>query len=429
MIIELSTTAFMDKLLANDIVTGLGAATVLGSVLYQLRAMPGRIYGWIMRTCTVTLSVRSSDSAFTWVEAWLAKQPYAQTTRRVQLSTNDNFWSEYEGPQWMLAPGQGVHFFWWRRRPVFINRTIESTPQGGKQTETIEFTTLGRSQDVLRAMVGEAREAIVVREQVSIRLWRGYWMGIRGKDPRKLDTIVLQPGQIERILADLKWYLTSKDWYTSRGLPYRRGYLFDGLPGTGKTSLVLAIAGHLKLPVCLLNLGSIQSDDSLMSAIIDAPPNAIVVIEDIDCADASATRQPKLVEPRRDVPAIDGNCTSSEKSADPTGVSKAGLLNALDGIATPDGRIFIMTTNHPEKLDPALIRPGRADVRETFTYLGPAEQCQLAEKFYAPGEFEPVGHPVSPALLQSVFMRCPTDPAMARLLLNEKPVEIEEKAA
>lgn len=418
MIIEITQDSILQKLLANDVVTGLSAATVLGAVFYQLRAMPTRLYRWVMRTCTVTLTVRNSDSAFTWVEAWLAKQPYSQTTRRVQLSTNDNFWSEYEGPQWMLAPGAGFHFFWWRRRPVFIHRSQDPPAHGGKPIESIEFTTFGRSQAVLRAMVGEAREAIVVREQVSIRLWRGYWMGIRGKDPRRLDTIVLQPGQIERILTDLRWYLSSRDWYTSRSLPYRRGYLFDGAPGTGKTSLVLAIAGHLKLPVCLLNLGSIQSDDSLMSAIIDAPPNAIVVIEDIDCADVSASRKPVEVV-RSDAPLVAVNCSSEGSRADPTGVSKAGLLNALDGIATPDGRIFIMTTNHPEKLDPALIRPGRADVRETFGYLGLAEQCQLAEKFFAPGEFQPVDHPVSPAALQAAFMRFPHDPAMARQCLLE----------
>lgn len=424
MIIEITQDSLIQKLLANDIVTGLGAASIIGAVLYQLRAMPARIYDWLRRAFTVTLTVRNSDPAFTWVEAWLSKQPYAQETRRVQLSTNENAWSEQDGPQWLLSPGVGFHFFWWRRRPVFIHRERDpATPGSAKITESIEFTTLGRSQGILRAMVDEAKEAVSTRDQVAIRLWRGWWMGIRGKDPRNLDTIVLQPGQKERLLADLRWYLTSKEWYLKRGLPYRRGYLFDGAPGTGKTSLVMAIAGHLKLPVCLLNLGSLNNDDSLMSAIIEAPPNAIVVIEDIDCADASAAR--KSAPAAKDTPRRANEDEDVEPDA--TGVSKAGLLNALDGIATPDGRIFIMTTNHPEKLDPALIRPGRADVRETFGYLGPAEQCLLSENFYESGQFVPLDQPVSPAVLQAAFMCNPEDPAAAHAqLVREaaKPLEV-----
>ena len=64
----------------------------------------------------------------------------------------------------------------------------------------------------------------------------------------------------------------------------------------------------------------------------------------------------------------------------------SGLLNALDGVASSEARIIFMTTNHFSRLDPALIRPGRVDVRE---FLGDAvgEQAQrLCSKFYATSE-------------------------------------------
>jgi chaperone BCS1 len=94
-------------------------------------------------------------------------------------------------------------------------------------------------------------------------------------------------------------------------------------------------------------------------------------------------------------------------------VSKAALLNALDGITTPDGRIFIMTTNYPERLDAALMRPGRADVHETFGYFEAAEQIQMAQRFF--DDFIPLPFAVSPAEMQAAFMQFHNDSEAARV--------------
>ena len=203
---------------------------------------------------------------------------------------------------------------------------------------------------------------------------------------------------MERILADLDWFLGARDWYHQRGIPFRRGFLFAGPSGTGKTSLVLALAGHLNRPICVLSLGTINQDNALFSAFNDAPPDAIILIEDVDCA---------FPAQRRDE---DGKAMGQ--------VTKAGLLNAIDGVTTPDGRIFVMTTNYPERLDSALVRPGRADVHEKFAYLEAVEQQHMAARFYADG-FQPVPFAVSPAALQAVFMQHPNDPKAAHDLLAE----------
>lgn len=398
----------LDNILSNPIVTGLSTTAALGAVAYQLREAPRQLWNLALHTFSVELRVRNSDPSFTWLEAWLAKQPYAKVTRRVSLTTLDK--DGDEAADWVLSPGVGMHRFWWRNRFVIIDRNMDepnTTAQSGKRGETLTFRTIGRSQDVLRALVYEAKAATVENESIHIRVWRSHWWSpVRGKQPRDLSTIILQDGQIDRIVADMDWYLGAKDWYFSRGLPYRRGYLFDGPPGTGKTSMVLALAGHFKRPVCVLNIGSLDDDEALFAAIHDAPVNAFVVIEDIDCATSAGARATRATTPNK-----------SDDQDESRGVTKAGLLNALDGITTPDGRIFIMTTNHPESLDPALIRPGRADVRETFSYLGPIGQARLAACFYADG-FEPLENtPLSPALMQATFMRFPEDPAMARRAL------------
>ena len=126
-----------------------------------------------------------------------------------------------------------------------------------------------------------------------------------------------------------------------KGVPYRRGYLLHGPPGTGKTSFTQAIAGALKLNICYLNLSNgNMDDDGLNRALNNAPSQSIILLEDIDGIFVAR----ESVNQGRD-----------------GGVSFSGLLNALDGVRSQEGRILFMTTNHKEKLDPALLRPGRCD--------------------------------------------------------------------
>lgn len=115
-----------------------------------------------------------------------------------------------------------------------------------------------------------------------------------------------------------------------------------GPPGTGKTSFILAIAGKLNLNICPLNLtDSSIDDDTLCTLLSNLPKRSCVLLEDVDAI---------FVD--RDSVNKDNKCN----------VSFSGLLNALDGVRSTDGRILFMTTNHKEKLDEALLRPGRADI-------------------------------------------------------------------
>lgn len=408
---------YIKPILDNQVATGLSFTAALGMVAYQFKQVPSHLKFIIDRALIVKLRVNSSDPAYKWIEIWLSKQPYTGRSTSVVLKstpTDDDSLASSGDKGYLMSPGPGYHWFFWKKRLVWMHREINENAPGVNPykdqqapLETIWLHTFGRSQKVLRQLIDEAQAQITVKDLICIQLWRGWWTSVRGKKARPLGTVILKSGQMEDILGDVEHFFASRPYYVERGIPWRRGYLISGPPGTGKTSFVLALAAHLKRTICVLNLGSIDSDDDLFSAMLDAPLDAIILIEDIDCADSSHAR--KVKEPT-DEPAKD------EKAE---GITKAGLLNALDGVTTPDGRILIMTTNYPEALDPALIRPGRADVHYVFDYLGAVEQEKMSSLYFGEGVFVPLPYNVSPAEMQKAFMLYPNDPIKARETLEQ----------
>jgi chaperone BCS1 len=167
------------------------------------------------------------------------------------------------------------------------------------------------------------------------------------------------------IVEDIERFLKSGDWYVSKGVPYRRGYLLYGPPGTGKTSFVQAVAARCNLNICYLNLsGGYMDDDGLNIMLNNAPMKSLILLEDIDAIFVERTSVLENRENQR--------CY----------VTFSGLLNALDGVRSQEGRILIMTTNHRDKLDPALLRPGRADVQIELNYASVSQMIGLFKKFY-----------------------------------------------
>jgi chaperone BCS1 len=201
------------------------------------------------------------------------------------------------------------------------------------------------------------------------------------RPPRPLSTVVLDEAQKQAFIEDIKEYLhpRTRRWYSNRGIPYRRGYLLHGPPGTGKTSLCFAASGLLGLTLYLLSLNSKSLDeDSLMSLFSELPRRCIVLLEDVDSAGIT---QKRAEDDSASAVLVEKDKSSTdEKESENKGVSLSGLLNVIDGVAASEGRILIMTTNHAEKLDPALLRPGRVDMTIAFGY---ADRDAMRELFSA----------------------------------------------
>jgi chaperone BCS1 len=226
----------------------------------------------------------------------------------------------------------------------------------------------------------------------------GSWSRRDDLPERKLSTVVLRDGQSERIRADLQSFLDSEADYVERGIPWHRGYLLHGEPGTGKTSIVKALAADLGLDLWYAPLGDLSKDTSLLNLISEVKPRSILLLEDIDVFHAARERE-----------------DASGKA------SMAALLNALDGVATPHGMITFLTTNEVSVIDKALIRPGRIDLIEEITYPDEDQVRRLYETFYGvPLTCSLPKVLVSTAAYMEIFKQNMNDPDQAAQALSHK---------
>ncbi|GLI78301.1 hypothetical protein PoHVEF18_006611 [Penicillium ochrochloron] len=288
-----------------------------------------------------------------------------------------------------FTPAQGRHYFWYHGRLLMLERRYEqSGARWVLNNEKLYLSCLGRNPSILHKLLSDAQHKFVERDGSRTIIYRGQrgssgssfdWCRCMSRPPRPLDTVILDNTQKHAFLADIEDYLErgTAEWYAEHGIPYRRGYLLSGPPGTGKSSLCFAVAGKLGLKIYLLNLSSRALDeDNLYSLFSELPRRCILLVEDVDTSEITHSRGQSIF-PRSGPSQADNSPPTDNKSSpdDPgksnektekTGITLSSLLNVLDGVAASEGRILVMTTNHPEKLDDALLRAGRVDMQIEF---------------------------------------------------------------
>ena len=193
--------------------------------------------------------------------------------------------------------------------------------------------------------------------------------------------MILKGDDAMDVLADARAFLGLERWYAERGIPYRRGYLLHGPPGSGKTSLVCAVAGELRLPIYQLRLSGAGLDDEAFQRLLAATSRrAVVLLEDVDAARGAAVGSRTGEAMYRASPTSSGGVGGGRRESFDAagGLTLPGLLNALDGVGAVDGRLLFMTCHRASSLEPALVRPGRIDVRVGF---GPPDRAQAAALF------------------------------------------------
>lgn len=363
----------------NPIFSGGLVLMAIGAAATWLRRIPGIGLAAIRRKVVTSVEIHDWDPAFGWAIRWLSDRDVLSASRDLTASS-----LPHSGPsscipevsgisasvnKIRLIPAPGIHFTRYHGIPMLVAHTRERSwlNTGSVYRETLRFTFFGARRSVAESLAEEIQAYSDKHDEVHatrILVPCGDRWGEGGFHPvRPKESLSLAGDVLNGVLADLWGFLGSSRWYTERGVPYRRGYMLYGPPGTGKTTTVGVLAAELGFGIASLSLSDGDlSDRCLTSLLRNLPPKTILLIEDADCAAKSRVKENSRVD-------------SSE-------ITMTSLLNAIDGIGSTEGRILFLTTNHPDRLDPALVRPGRIDYRIGLDHATPDQSKQMFIWFF-----------------------------------------------
>ncbi|KAL7625964.1 hypothetical protein AAE478_002733 [Parahypoxylon ruwenzoriense] len=358
-----------------------------------LRTAWREVYGWVRQFFISSVTIPGRDPLNRHVTNWVLAnvvqyrsirsftartrvQPSAVTDRAALLKKTRR--------DVQYLPHFETAWFWHQGSFFMVNRSLESfnasmvdPAYDGIGGEEFTICCLGRSAEPIRELIQRCQEYADRQAQYFVIIYARdrygmSWQPKSRKPIRRLETVHFDDGLKHELLADIRKYLDpkTKRLYQSRSMPYRRGYLFYGPPGTGKSSLSTALAGEFGLDLYEVKIPSVATDQDLEQMFQEIPPQCIVLLEDIDAiwVDRESVRQEQHNDAK-------SNCTLS------------GLLNVLDGVGSQEGRIVIMTTNKPERLDSALVRPGRVDMKIMLGNISRKSAEQMFLRMFIPDVF------------------------------------------
>ncbi|KAG0480739.1 hypothetical protein HPP92_011597 [Vanilla planifolia] len=211
-------------------------------------------------------------------------------------------------------------------------------------------------------------------ENMYHRMGADAWQGVNLDHPATFDTLAMEPEEKRKVKEDLERFARRKAYYRRVGKAWKRGYLLHGPPGTGKSSLIAAMANFLRFDIYDLELTEVRSNSTLRKLLVGIANRSIIVVEDIDCTIELQDRK----NAKTDSESLGQSRNHHDK------VTLSGLLNFIDGLwsSCGDERIIIFTTNHMERLDPALLRPGRMDMHIHMSYCSPSGFKTLLSNYH-----------------------------------------------
>lgn len=352
------------------------------------------LYNQISNYFYFEIEIESTWDIGKWTDEWLITLPFNKACRKFYVY-NKYPAQEDEPFPIISSPGNNtLHYFFYKNKLVLLNKSKTEPKHGESSLKTFYIKIFTKNRKIKDDFINDIIKFQEEKNKNKINIFNNcedYWDNHKQITGRDINTVILPNNLKNNIIDDITQFRKKKQWYSDMGIPYRRGYLFYGVNGSGKTSLVSAIAKYFGLDLYVLNLNSNGSDTNLFTLFSLVKQNSIILIEDIDC-----------YFNKRD------NLNKSVKS-----VSFTGLLNALDGFNGSENRLLFITTNHIENIDSALIRGGRIDLKVEFKKADNYQTKELFKRFYQTDNEKLIDkisllfpeNTKSPAELQELFMQ------------------------
>ncbi|KAI3808428.1 hypothetical protein L1987_24379 [Smallanthus sonchifolius] len=284
-----------------------------------------------------------------------------ETNIKVAMELNESFTDVYNGIkfQWCFVSKKTPSL-------IFYNNEEEGSSTKSDQ-RSLELTFHRKHRDLavneyLPFILNDAKTRKHLEKTVKLftvdSSHLSVWKSVSLDHPAKFATLAMDTDVKEMVMKDLDMFVERGEFYRRAGKAWKRGYLLYRPPGTGKSSLIAAMANYLNFDIYDLELTDIRSNSELRRLVV-ATANRSILVEDIDCSMELHDR------------------------ADAAPVTLSGFLNFIDGLwsSCGDEKIIIFTTNRKEKLDPTLLRPGRMDVHINMSYCTPCGFQLLASNY------------------------------------------------
>ncbi|MCX7899724.1 MAG: AAA family ATPase [Methylocystis sp.] len=342
---------FFSALASNQLLAGGVGALAFGSLMYVFRAVPERLFDLIERTIWTKVFVESLSNEYADVDAFIEARRLDFFSRSLEIKDGS------------LKTGFGGGWGLYGRTLFKYTKTKSAQQLAHFETITVSFLT--RDRGVAERFMQDCRpEEHKNSIYVSTYSAGGTSGGLRRRK-RGLDTVFVDRAVKERLIERFTWFQGAEAWHCARGIPWKLGVVLHGPPGTGKTSLVHALASDMGF-----DIKYIKSLHGLGDAFRTGKKSDLFVIEDIDTITGGLNRDSAKEREAGGLADARGLCGSPLHE----------ILNSMDGMQTPDGLKFIVTTNHIDKLDPAIVRPGRID---DVIEVGPLSLASAREMFRA----------------------------------------------
>ena len=388
-------------------------------ISYEVRSFVKRCMAHYFNSSQMTITIEefegyNHNEVFDAAKAYVATK-ISQSNKRIKVSKHEkdsNYNVAVGHDEQVVDVFNGVQFQW-----VLRSHHVETKNQHSKSSldvRSFELNFEKRFKDIalesyLPFMVKRSRSMKHEKKKLKLftldaRYWGDSWTSVTLAHPSTFKTLAMDSDVKRSVMEDLDKFVKRSEYYKRVGKAWKRGYLIYGPPGTGKSSLIAAMANHLNFDIYDLELTAVVDNSELRRLLIDTGNRSILVVEDIDC---SIT--------------LNNRTTDERKESRNKKVTLSGLLNFTDGLwsSCGDQRIIIFTTNYKDKLDPALLRPGRMDVHIHMSYCTSSTFKALAWNY-----LEIKDHPLFSKIVEGIEATEVTPADVAEQLMRNESVDI-----